>query len=249
MCGADGMVFDDGTTARLGEHHFLMTTTTGNAARVLDWLEEWHQTEWPGLDVRFTSVTDHWATVAVAGPRAREIIAAVAPGATGLPFMTCAETEVLGVPGRVFRISFSGELAFEVNVPWWYGEALWEAVLGLGAVPYGTETMHVLRAEKGFAIVGQETDGTVTPQDLGMSWIVSRRKPDYVGKRSHARPDTARTGRKRLVGLLGDDFVEEGAQIVSAGRMLGHVTSSYDSAALGGRSAWRWSATWPWATG
>ncbi|MFC4005643.1 2Fe-2S iron-sulfur cluster-binding protein [Nonomuraea purpurea] len=260
MCGADGMVFDDGTTTRLADDHFLMTTTTGNAAAVLDWLEEWRQTEWPELEVSFTSVTDHWATVAVVGPRAREVVAAVAPGAVELAFMRYAAVHVLGVPGRVFRISFSGELAYEVNVPWAYGRALWEAVLELGAVPYGTETMHVLRAEKGFAIVGQETDGTVTPQDLGMSWIVSRRKPDFVGKRSHARVDTARDDRKRLVGLLPDDpaaLVEEGAQLVTqdalddtatdplaraaqddaAARspvpMLGHVTSSYASAALG----------------
>ncbi|GAA2205774.1 sarcosine oxidase subunit alpha family protein [Nonomuraea monospora] len=249
MCGADGMVLDDGTTTRLAEDHFLMTTTTGNAAAVLDWLEEWHQTEWPGLDVSFTSVTDHWATVVVAGPHARRVVSAVAPGAAELAFMRYAATDVMGVAGRVFRISFSGELAYEVNVPWAYGRALWEAVLELGAVPYGTEAMHVLRAEKGFAIVGQETDGTVTPQDLGMSWIVSRRKPDYVGKRSHARPDTARSDRKRLVGLLPDDpaaLVEEGAQLVApdggvadgvvqdgVAPMLGHVTSSYRSAALG----------------
>lgn len=221
MCGADGMVFDDGTTTRLAEDHYLMTTTTGNAAAVLDWLEEWHQTEWPGMDVSFTSVTDHWATVAVAGPHARRVIAAVAPGAVELPFMRYAATDVLGVPGRVFRISFSGELAYEVNVPWAYGRALWEAVLAAGAVPYGTETMHVLRAEKGFAIVGQETDGTVTPQDLGMAWIVSRRKPEFVGRRSHLRPDTAREDRKRLIGLLPDDpgaRLEEGAQLVAAGR-------------------------------
>ncbi|WP_219472136.1 2Fe-2S iron-sulfur cluster-binding protein [Nonomuraea rhizosphaerae] len=244
MCTADGMVFDDGTTARLADDHYLMTTTTGNAAPVLDWLEEWRQTEWPDLDVSFTSVTDHWATVAVAGPHAREIIQVVAPGALDLAFMTYAGTDVLGVPGRVFRISFSGELAYEVNVPWWYGRSLWDTVLDLGAVPYGTETMHVLRAEKGFAIVGQETDGTVTPQDLGMSWLVSKRKPDFVGKRSHTRPDTARADRKHLVGLLTDDpaaFVEEGAQLVlrmyvggdAPVPMLGHVTSSYPSAALG----------------
>ncbi|SDJ35716.1 sarcosine oxidase subunit alpha [Nonomuraea maritima] len=237
LCRADGMVFDDGTTTRLADDRYLMTTTTGNAAAVLDWLEEWRQTEWPGLDVSFTSVTDHWATVVVAGPRARQVVAAVAPDAVDLAFMRYAPADVLGVPGRVFRISFSGELAYEVNVPWAYGRALWEAVLELGGVPYGTETMHVLRAEKGFAIVGQETDGTVTPHDLGMSWIVSPRKPDFVGKRSYSRPDTARTDRKRLVGLLPDDpafLVEEGAQLVNAGGpMLGHVTSSYASDVLG----------------
>ncbi|NUT42290.1 MAG: FAD-dependent oxidoreductase [Thermoactinospora sp.] len=226
MCTADGMVFDDGVTSRLADDHFLMTTTTGNAAQVLDWLEEWHQTEWPELEVAFTSVTDHWATVAVAGPDARRVVAAIAPEAVDLPFMTFAEF----AHGRVFRISFSGELAFEINVPWPYGRAVWERVLELGAVPYGTETMHVLRAEKGFAIVGQETDGTVTPQDLGMGWIVSKRKPDFVGRRSHSRPDTARTGRKTLIGL--DTHVPEGAQLTLDGRMVGHVTSSYPRAVL-----------------
>src|SRR5690606_9350804 len=125
MCHADGMVFDDGTTARLSEDRWLMTTTTGNAAAVLDWLEEWLFTEWPELDVRCTSVTDHWATVAIAGPRSRDVVGALAPdldvSAEAFPFMTFRETEVAGLPARVFRISFSGELAYEVNVPAWYG--------------------------------------------------------------------------------------------------------------------------------
>ncbi|GIH92073.1 2Fe-2S iron-sulfur cluster-binding protein [Planobispora siamensis] len=208
MCGADGMVLDDGVTTRLAGDRYLMTTTTGNAATVLDWLEEWHQTEWPHLEVSFTSVTDHWAVVAVVGPGARPVAETLVPGVDfdDFPFMTYRES----APARVFRISFSGELAYEINVPWWYGAALWEAALELGAVPYGTETMHVLRAEKGFAIVGQETDGTVTPQDLGMSWIVSGRKPDFVGKRSHSRPDTAGPGRKRLVGLVPARLPEAG---------------------------------------
>jgi Glycine cleavage system T protein (aminomethyltransferase) len=249
MCRADGMVFDDGVTTRLAEDHYLMTTTTGNAAAVLDWLEEWKQTEWPDLRVWFTSVTEHWATIAVAGPHSRRIVAALAPELDlgDFPFMTYREATVLGVEGaRVFRISFSGELAYEINVPAWYGAAVWDAVLDLGAVPYGTEAMHVLRAEKGFMMVGQETDGTVTPHDLGMSWIVSSRKRDFVGKRSHARSDTSRPGRKRLVGLLPDDpaeLLDEGAQLIAAPNgagvpeppvpMLGHVTSSYRSAALG----------------
>ncbi len=243
MCTADGMVFDDGVTTRLGPEHFLMTTTTGNAAAVLDWLEEWSQTEWPDLRVRCTSVTDHWATVAIAGPGSRAVLAGLAPDLAvdngAFPFMTVREAVVGGVPARVFRISFSGELAYEVNVPAWYGLALWEAVLAAGATPYGTETMHVLRAEKGYVIVGQETDGTVTPQDLGLP--VSRRKPDFVGMRSHRRADSARTDRKRLVGLLPEDpdeVLPEGAQLVAAPGtppvpMLGHVTSSYHSAALG----------------
>lgn len=254
MCAADGMVLDDGTMTRLTEDRWLMTTTTGNAATVLDWLEEWLQTEWPELDVRCTSVTDQWATVAVVGPGSRDTLGGLAPDLDvsneAFPFMSFRDTTVAGLPARVCRISFSGELAYEVSVPAWYGLALWEAVMATGATPYGTETMHVLRAEKGFVIVGQETDGTATPQDVGMGWAVSKKKPDFVGKRSHQRPDTARDGRKQLVGLLPRDpsvVLAEGAQLVttppatvrdSAGananvhRPQGHVTSSYRSAAL-----------------
>ncbi|MEO3813343.1 2Fe-2S iron-sulfur cluster-binding protein [Sphaerisporangium sp. B11E5] len=248
MCRADGMVFDDGTAIRLAPDHYLVTTTTGNAAAVLDWMEEWLQTEWPALRVRCTSVTDHWATVALAGPHSRRVLAALAPDlavdAASFPFMTWRDTTVAGIPARVCRISFSGELAYEINVTRWHGQALWDAVMGTGAVtPYGTEAMHVLRAEKGYSIIGQDTDGTVTPHDLGMSWIVSRKKPDFIGKRSHTRADTIRPDRRRLVALLPEDphiLVPEGAQLVEHDPlppppvpMLGHVTSSYRSAALG----------------
>lgn len=253
MCKADGMVMDDGVTARLGPGRFLMTTTTGNAARVLDWLEEWLQTEWPDLKVYCTSVTEQWATVAIAGPNARRILRELAPdlplGTSEFPFMTFRETRVAGMEARVFRISFSGELCYEINVPSWHGLALWEAVMAVGEkhglTPYGTETMHVLRAEKGFAIVGQETDGTVTPQDLGMDWIVSKQK-DFVGKRSFNRIDTQRKDRKQLVGLLPQDrnFVAaEGSHLVATPERsrftaaagspsIGHITSSYYSSNL-----------------
>jgi sarcosine oxidase subunit alpha len=248
MCGADGMVLDDGVTMRLAEDRYYVTTTTGGAATVLDRFEEWAQTEWPVLDVRFTSVTEQWSTVAVVGPRARSVVARLAPGldvsVAAFPFMTFRDTVLHnGIPARIARISFSGELAYEVNVASWYGMAVWEAVLAADAdiTPYGTETMHVLRAEKGFPIVGQDTDGTVTPHDLGMSWIVSTRK-DFVGRRSLRRPDTVRPDRKQLVGLLPADpdlVLPEGAQLVAKGTpltppvpMLGHVTSSYRSAAL-----------------
>ena len=249
MCRDDGMVFDDGTTARLGEQRYLMTTTTGNAAPVLEWLEEWLQTEWPELEVYCTSVTEQWATLALAGPRARAVLAAVAPGmaldAESFPFMSAAEGVVAGVEARVFRISFTGELSFEINVPWHHGYAVWEAVMAAGAeygiTPYGTEAMHVLRAERGFIIVGQETDGTTTPQDLGMDWIVSRKKKDFIGKRAWARSDTRRADRKQLVGILTENpeaVLPEGTQLVEApGRppqpMIGHVTSSYASPTLG----------------
>jgi sarcosine oxidase subunit alpha len=253
MCKADGMVFDDGVTMRLAEDRYYMTTTTSGAAGVLDWLEEWAQTEWPELDITFTSVTEQWSTIAVVGPDSREVVRRLAPGvdvsAEAFPFMTYRETVLLsGVPARIARISFSGELAYEVNVASWYGLSTWEAVMSAGAdlgiTPYGTETMHVLRAEKGFPIIGQDTDGTVTPYDLGMAWIVSKQK-DFVGKRSLRRPDSAREDRKHLVGLLPVDPAEllpEGAQLVAEGvqvtpgggpvPMLGHVTSSYRSAVL-----------------
>ncbi len=251
MCRPDGMVFDDGVTSRLADDRFHMTTTTGNAAAVLDHLEEWLQTEWPDLRVRCTSVTEQWSTIAVVGPRSREVVAAVAPGLLvandAFPFMTWRDAVIAGVLGRVFRISFSGELAFELNVPTPHGPVVWEAVMAAGAslgiTPYGTETMHVLRAEKGYPIIGQETDGTVTPQDLGMGGLVSKKK-SFIGGRSHGRPDAIRPDRKQLVGLLPIDpeaLLPEGAQLVAPDAdlatmpvpMLGHVTSSYRSAALG----------------
>lgn len=254
MCKPDGMIFDDGVTLRLDENRYFMTTTTGGAAGVLDWLEEWLQTEWPELDVHCTSVTEQWATVAVVGPKSRAVIAKLAPeldvSAEAFPFMAFRETTLAsGIPARVCRISFSGELAFEINVSAWYGRTVWEQVYEAGQpydiTPYGTETMHVLRAEKGFIIVGQDTDGTVTPQDANMDWVVSKRK-DFIGNRSYSRADTTRADRKQLVGLLPTDRatrLPEGSQLIAqdtpltpeAGPvpMLGHVTSSYHSTALG----------------
>jgi sarcosine oxidase subunit alpha len=226
-----------------------MTTTTGGAARVMAWLERWLQTEWPHLRVYLTSVTDHWSTAAVAGPHSREVLRAVCPdidfSAEAFPFMTSRNGTVVGVPARVARISFSGELAYEVNVCANEARHVWDALLAagepFGITPYGTETMHVLRAEKGFIIVGQDTDGSVTPIDLGMSWVVATSK-DFIGRRSLWRSDTARNDRKHFVGLLTerpDDVLPEGGQIVVTANaappvpMLGHVTSSYFSACLG----------------
>jgi len=249
MLDENGMVMDDGVTTRLGEHHFLMTTTTGGAARVTAWLERWLQTEWPHLKVFLTSVTDHWVTAAVVGPKCRAVLKAVCNdidfSPPAFPFMSYRAGTVAGVAARVMRISFSGELAYEVNVPANMARHVWEALMAAGApyeiTPYGTETMHVLRAEKGYIIVGQDTDGSVTPIDLGMDWIVSKDK-DFIGRRSLFRSDTARNDRKQLVGLLTDEpnvVLPEGAQLVTDPKapipvpMVGHVTSSYDSAALG----------------
>ncbi len=249
MLGEDGMVLDDGVTIRLAEDHYFMHTTTGGAATVMKWLERWLQTEWPELKVFLTSVTDHWATAAVVGPRSREVVSEVCNGIDlsreAFPFMASRTGNVAGVPARVNRISFSGELAFEVNVPANYGRQVWEELMEAGKAhgitPYGTETMHVLRAEKGYVIVGQDTDGSVTPMDLGMEGMIAKHK-DFIGKRSLFREDCQRPDRKQLVGLLTTNpeiVLPEGGQITTDATvplpvpMIGHVTSSYFSANLG----------------
>jgi sarcosine oxidase subunit alpha len=245
-----GFVIDDGVIGRIAPDLFHVTTTTGGAARVLATMEDYLQTEWPELQVWLTSTTEQWATIAVQGPRSRDILAPLVEGIdlsrTAFPHMALRAGRIAGVETRLFRVSFTGELGFEVNVPAGEGRAVWEAIWEQArrhdAVAYGTETMHVLRAEKGFIIVGQETDGTVVPDDLGLSWAIGKAKRDFVGKRSLSRPDIAAPGRKQLVGLLTADpghVLEEGAQIVPmrdpppGTPALGHVTSSYWSAALG----------------
>jgi len=244
MCNEHGMVFDDGVTSRIGDNHYHMTTTTGGAARVLGWLEEWLQTEWPDMQVYCTSATEQWAVASINGPKSRELLAELTDmplDAESFPFMTWRKARVAGVPARIFRISFTGELSYEINVPASYGLYLWERLMEHGKkydiCPYGTESMHLLRAEKGFIITGQDTDGSVTPYDLDMDWVVSSKK-DFFGRRSLERSDTARPGRKQLVGLLTEDPLEvlpEGAHVVEEVRdrppmpMLGHVTSSYMS--------------------
>lgn len=250
MCKEDGMVFDDGVTACLADNHFVMTTTTGGAGRVMEWLEIYHQTEWPELKVYFTSVTDHWATMTLSGPNSRKLLAEVTDidlDKDAFPFMSWKEGKVGGVPARVFRISFTGELSYEVNVQADYALGVWEQLIEAGKkyglTPYGTETMHVLRAEKGFIIVGQDTDGSVTPDDLGMGWCVGRTKPfSWIGWRGMNREDCLKENRKQLIGLKPLDpnkVLPEGAQLVFDPKqpipmtMVGHVTSSYMSAAMG----------------
>ncbi len=249
MLGEDGMIMDDGVTTCLAPGHYLMTTTTGGAAAVLTWMERWLQTEWPDLKVYLTSVTDQWSVMSVAGPYARTVLQRAGCDleldGDAFPFMSMQVGQVAGIPARVSRISFSGELAFEISVDANQGLALWEAIMVVGRdydiTPYGTESMHVLRAEKGYVIVGQDTDGSVTPVDLGMDWIVSKKK-DFIGKRSLSRSDTDRPNRKQLVGLKTQDpsrVLPEGAQLVNSRQeaqpvpMIGHVSSSYFSANLG----------------
>ena len=246
----DGFIYDDGVVARIAVDRFHVTTTTGGAARVLAMMEDYRQTEWPELQVWLTSTTEQWAVIAVQGPRARQVLQPLVTGvdlaAAALPHMGVARGSICGVPMMLFRISFTGELGFEINVPADYGRAVWEAILAAGAAhditPYGTEAMHVLRAEKGYVIVGQDTDGTVTPDDMGLRWAIGRHKADFIGKRSLARAAMRAPQRRQLVGLRTLDpgtVLEEGAQLVeSTGQnppmtLLGHVTSSYFSAALG----------------
>jgi sarcosine oxidase subunit alpha len=251
MLGDDGMVMDDGVTTRTGPDRFLMTTTTGNAAKVMDHLEDLLQTEWPHLGVHLTSVTDHWAATVVTGPRARDVLAAIVSDVDlaneAFPHLAMREARIGEIPVRLYRISFTGELSYEVHVSAEHGDAIWRAIHAAGQrhgiTPYGTEAMHVLRAEKGYIIIGQETDGTVTPIDLGLGWAIGKAKPDFLGKRSLARVDALRADRKQLVGLVpvdGKQMLEEGAQLTQApgGRvpvaMLGHVTSSYWSVTCNG---------------
>ncbi|WP_440909586.1 sarcosine oxidase subunit alpha family protein [Candidatus Pelagibacter sp.] len=245
MLNEDGMVYDDGVTTRLGENHYIMTTTTGGAATVLGKLEDYLQTEWPELDVYLTSVTDHYATASVCGPNSKKILSKLIPDLDlsdeNFPHMSFKDATIGKIKCRVMRISFTGEHSYEINVQANYGKSIWEKCMEAGnefnITPYGTETMHLLRAEKGFIIVGQDTDATMTPIDLQMDWIVSKKKYDFIGKRSLYRSDTIREDRKQLVGLLTEnpnEILEEGAQIVAETNkqpveMLGHVTSSYFS--------------------
>jgi sarcosine oxidase subunit alpha len=226
-----------------------VTTTTGGAARVLHHMEDYLQTEWPQMRVWLTSTTEQWVVIAVQGPLAREVLAPLAAGdisAAALPHLGVRDMAVAGMRARLMRVSFTGELGFEVNVPAGRAAAVWEAiwprVQAAGGVAYGTEAMHVMRAEKGFVIVGQETDGTVTPDDLGLGWMIPRGKGDFVGRRSLLRPDMVMAQRRQLVGLLTETpatVLEEGAQVTAVAdpprgtRALGHVTSSYASPALG----------------
>ena len=245
MLNEDGMVYDDGVTTRLEENHYIMTTTTGGAANVMGKLEDYLQTEWPELDVYLTSVTDHYATISVCGPNSKKIISKVIPNLDlsdeKFPHMSFKNTKIGKINCRIMRISFTGEHSYEINIQANYAKSVWEKCMEAGKdfniTPYGTETMHLLRAEKGFIIVGQDTDATMTPIDLQMDWIVSKKKYDFIGKRSLYRSDTIKDDRKQLVGLLTenpDEVLEEGAQIVadikkSPVEMLGHVTSSYYS--------------------
>ncbi len=250
LCREDGFIYDDGVVARTAPDRFHVTTTTGGAPRVLAMMEDYRQTEWPDLKVWLTSTTEQWAVIAVQGPNARHVLEPLVSGidlsAAAMPHMSVGRGRICGVPLLLFRVSFTGELGFEINVPADYGAAVWNAIYDAGQVhgivEYGTETMHVLRAEKGYIIVGQDTDGTVTPDDAGLSWAVGKNKTDFVGKRSLERASMKSPDRKQLVGLRtleAETVLDEGAQVAEKPgqrppmELIGHVTSSYASSVLG----------------
>ena len=240
MLREDGFVMDDGTTTRIDENHYYMTTTTANADSVLAHLEYHAQVVWPELHVHLTSVTDHWAAMAISGPNSRKVLEKVVEGTDvsnhSLPYMSHSEGKIAGAPIRLLRISFSGEMAYELHTPADYGQGVWETLLAAGEsydiVPYGTEAMGILRIEKGH-VASPELDGRTTPGDLGFARIL-RPNDDFIGKRSLERPAMRDQQRKILVGLCstdGETPIPRGGQLVKRPTnsppvlMLGHVTS------------------------
>ena len=249
MCSENGFLSDDGVVARIDEDTWLCHTTTGGADRIHAHMEEWLQTEWWDWKVYVANVTEHYAQFAVAGPKARAVLEALGPdfdvSKDNFPFMAWTEGALGNLPVRVFRISFSGELSYEIAVPASQGRALWDKLLEAGKphgiTTYGTEALHVLRAEKGFIMIGDETDGTVIPQDLGLHWAISKKKEDFLGKRAQQREHMTDPLRWKLVGLetLDGSVLPDGAYAVEEGdnangqrKMQGRVTSTYYSPTL-----------------
>ncbi|MCC5967316.1 MAG: sarcosine oxidase subunit alpha family protein [Natronohydrobacter sp.] len=249
MCNENGFLMDDGVVARIDEQSFLVHTTSGGADRIHAWMEDWLQCEWWDWKVHTVNLTEQFAQVAVVGPKARQLLERL--GGMGLsretlPFMEWAEGKLGEFDARVFRISFSGELSFEIAVPASQGRAFWDKLMtegaDMGIMPYGTEALHILRAEKGFIMIGDETDGTVIPQDLGLNWAISKKKDDFLGKRGMEREAIVNPARWKLVGLetLDGSVLPHGALAVVPGlnankqaRTEGRVTSTYYSATLG----------------
>ncbi|MEM9125803.1 MAG: sarcosine oxidase subunit alpha family protein [Pseudomonadota bacterium] len=249
MCSENGFLIDDGVVARIDDDTWLCHTTTGGAERIHGHMEEWLQTEWWDWKVYVANVTEQYAQVAVVGPNARKVLEKLGGmdvSKDALPFMEWRDGKIGDFDCRAYRISFSGELSYEIAVPASRGQAFWDALTEagqeFGVMPYGTECLHVLRAEKGFIMIGDETDGTVIPQDLGLNWALSKKKEDYLGKRAHSRSHMADPDRWKLVGLetVDDSVIPDGAYAVGEGvnangqrNVIGRVTSTYYSANLG----------------
>jgi sarcosine oxidase subunit alpha len=249
MCSENGFLIDDGVVARIDEDTWLCHTTTGGADRIHAHMEEWLQTEWWDWKVYVANMTEQFAQVAVVGPNARKVLEKLGGmdvSKEALGFMQWADGTLGGFKARVYRISFSGELSYEIAVPANEGRAFWDALLEAGAefdvMPYGTEALHVMRAEKGFIMIGDETDGTVIPQDLNMQWAISKKKEDFLGKRAQERSHMVSPDRWKLVGLetLDGSVLPDGSYAVVPGNNAngqrntqGRVTSTYYSPTLG----------------
>ena len=249
MCTENGFLTDDGVVVRLSEDTWLCHTTTGGAERIHGWMEDWLQCEWWDWKVYTANVTEEYAQVAVAGPNARKLLEKLGGmdvSKDAFPFMEWREGTLGGFRARIYRISFSGELSYEVAVPASEGRAFWDALLAageeFGVTPYGTEAMHIMRAEKGFIMIGDETDGTVIPQDLNLGWAISKKKDDYLGKRAQERSHMVDPDRWKLVGLetLDGSVIPDGAYAAAEGvnangqrNVQGRVTSTYFSPTLG----------------
>lgn len=248
MLNENGVLIDDGVLAHLGENHYQVGTTSAGARRILLWMEEWLQCEWLDLDVRLTPVTTQWAVCTLTGPKAREVLRQLSCdidlSAEAFPHMTVREGTLAGVPARIFRVSFTGELSYEINVPANYGLALWQALMDVGAeqgiTAYGLEALEVLRTEKGYLHLGTDTDGTTCPADVGWGGPVAKKQTDFIGKRSLSRAHNVKSGRLEFVGLAaeGDEPMPMGAHLINAAQpdlpieTQGYVTSSYASPTL-----------------
>ncbi|MEO0930786.1 MAG: glycine cleavage T C-terminal barrel domain-containing protein, partial [Pseudomonadota bacterium] len=248
MCSENGFLMDDGVVVRMAEDTWLCHTTTGGAEHIHAHMEDWLQCEWWDWKVYVANVTEQYAQIAVVGSNARRVLRKLGGmdvSADALPFMQWAEGKIGEFDARVFRISFSGELSYEIAVPAGQGAAFWDALIDageeFGVMPYGTEALHIMRAEKGFIMIGDETDGTVIPQDLNLHWALSKKKDDYLGKRAHARSHMADPNRWKLVGLQTEDgsVLPDGAYAVATGtnengqrNTQGRVTSTYYSPTL-----------------
>ncbi|MBM7066586.1 sarcosine oxidase subunit alpha family protein [Actibacterium sp. 188UL27-1] len=249
MCSENGFLSDDGVVARIDAQTFLCHTTSGGADRIHAWMEDWLQCEWWDWQVYTANLTEQYAQIAVVGPNARKVLeklgGSLDVSREALPFMGWAAGRLAGFDARAYRISFSGELSYEISVPAATGAEFWDLLIEageeFGAMPYGTEALHVMRAEKGFIMIGDETDGTVIPQDLGLDWAISKKKDDYLGKRAQERSHMTDPERWKLVGLetMDGSVLPDGAYAVGAGtnangqrNMVGRVTSTYHSPTL-----------------
>jgi sarcosine oxidase subunit alpha len=241
MCRDDGVIFDDGVLTCVDDTLFIAGPTSGNAEAIAAWFERWRQTEWPGMRVAIAPVTSQWAALALSGPYARDLLARLEPetdiSAAGFAHMCYRETRLAGVPARIARVSFTGELQYEISVPARYGASLLERVLELGkdfgARPVGMEAWLRLRLEKGYLHLGSDTNGRTTPLDIGMGGIIAKKPVNFIGKRALDLPFNRATGREQLVGLRPvQGAIRIGARVLAAGASkppcatVGYVSSA-----------------------